>query len=153
MPNTYSKLYAQSVFAVKYRKTQIRQDWKNELFSVIGNLINETGCKTYIVNGVSDHVHCLFGFKPIHSISKVMQSVKAKSSKWVNEQDFSDHKFEWQDGFGVFSYSDLRIDQLYTYIQNQEQHHKTLTFRQEYILMLKKHKIEFDERYIFHDLI
>lgn len=85
MPNTYSQLYIQTVFAVKYRNAVIDKAWREKLMALIGNLINEIGCKTIIVNGVEDHVHCFFSLQPKLAISDVMQSVKAKSSKWVNE--------------------------------------------------------------------
>jgi putative transposase len=94
MPNTYSQLYIQVVFAVKYRNAVIDKTWRADLMAVIGNLINETGCKTIIVNGVEDHVHCFFSLKPSISISDVMQSVKAKSSKWVNESRLMINRFE-----------------------------------------------------------
>ncbi len=128
MANTYDSLICQTVFAVKFRNSLILPHWKNELFSIIGNLINETGCKTYCINGVSDHVHCLFGFKPKHSLSEVMKSTKSKSSKWLNESGYLQDRFEWQDGFGAFSYSQGQVDKVYRYIQNQESHHKKVTF-------------------------
>ena len=151
MANTYSSMIAQTVFAVKYRNALIHQDWKEELFAVIGNLINETDCKTLIVNGVSDHVHCLFGFKAKHSISNVMKSVKSKSSKWLNESTYLKSRFEWQDGFGSFSYSYGQIDQVYNYIKNQEAHHKHVPFLEEYETLLNKYKVDYDERYIFKE--
>lgn len=149
MANTYSSLVVQTVFAVKFRNALIQKEWKEEFFGVIGSLINETNCKTYIVNGVSDHVHCLLGFKPKHSISKVMQSVKAKSSKWLNESGHLNHRFEWQDGFGAFSYSCDQIDSVYRYILNQEQHHKKMTFFEEYENMLKIYKVDYEDRFLF----
>ena len=81
MGNTYHQMYIQAVFAVKYREAVIEKRWKPELLAVMGNLINETGCKNIIVNGVEDHVHCFFGLLPSCAVSDVMQSVKAKSSK------------------------------------------------------------------------
>lgn len=151
MANTYSSLIAQTVFAVKYRNALIQKGWKEELFSVIGNLINETDCKTFLVNGVADHVHCLFGFKAKHSISDVMKSVKSKSSKWLNESNYLKSRFEWQDGFGAFTYSRGQKDQVYQYIMKQEAHHKKVTFLEEYTLMLNKYMVDFEDRYIFKD--
>ena len=153
MANTYHQVYIQTVFAVKYRAAVIDKRWNSQLFAVIGNLINESGCKTILVNGVEDHVHCFFGLKPPTSISDVMKNAKAKSSKWLNESGLLQHHFGWQAGCGVFSYSQSHIKNVYNYIQNQEQHHKKQTFREEYIELLKTHDIEFDERYIFQDLI
>jgi len=153
MAHTYHQMYVQAVFAVKYRAAVIEMNWKHKLFAVMGNLINETGCKTIIVNGVEDHVHCFFGLKPPVSVSDVMKNAKAKSSKWLNETGLLRHRFEWQGGFGAFSYSHSDIHNVYRYIQNQEQHHKKQTFKTEYIQMLEYHQIEYDERYIFEDLI
>lgn len=153
MGNTYHQIYIQTVFAVKYREARIDKAWKSELFAVIGNLINETGCKTIIVNGVEDHVHCFFGLKPSVSISDVMQNAKAKSSKWLNESGLLTTRFEWQRGFGAFSYSRSHIDAVYKYIQNQEAHHSKQTFKDEYIEILEKFEVEYDEKYIFQDLI
>lgn len=151
MANTYSSFFVQTIFAVKYRNALIQKEWKSEFFSIIGNLINETDCKVFIVNGVSDHVHCLFGFKPIHSISKVMQSVKGKSSKWLNESNHLKSRFEWQDGFGAFTYSHGQVNQVYKYIKNQEIHHKKVSFSEEYEKMLIKYHVDYKEQYIFKD--
>ena len=132
MANTYHQVYIQVVFAVKYRDAVIADDWKTTVFSVIGNLINETGCKTIIVNGVEDHVHCFLGLKPTVSISELMKTVKAKSSKYINDQKLTISRFEWQEGYGAFSYSQSQIDAVYKYVANQEEHHKKKTFKQEY---------------------
>jgi putative transposase len=125
MANTYHQVYIQAVFAVKYREAVIGKSWRSELLAVIGNLINETGCKTIIVNGVEDHVHCFLGLKPTVSISELMKSVKAKSSKYVNENQLTNDRFEWLEGYGVFSYSHSQVDSVYQYIAYQEEHHKS----------------------------
>ena len=153
MANTYYQMYVQTVFSAKYRNALLMKAWQQETFAVIGNLINETGCKTIIVNGMHDHVHCFFGIMPSLSVSDVMKSVKSKSSKWLNESNYLEHRFEWQPGFGSFTYSHSHIDSVIHYIRNQEKHHKKLTFREEYIRLLRSFKIDFDERYIFHDPI
>ena len=153
MANTYHQIYLQTVFAVKYRNAVIDKVWKGRLLGVIGNLINETNCKTIIVNGVEDHVHCFFGLKPVVSVSELMKTVKAKSSKYINEHKLTPERFEWQEGYGVFSYSQSGVDAVYKYIQNQEAHHKKQTFRDEYLRFLKKFKVAYDEQYIFQELI
>ena len=152
MANTYHQMYVQTVFAVKYREAVIQTNWKAELFAIIGNLINEAGCQSLIVNGVENHVHCFFSVKPSIAVSNVMQSAKAKSSKWINENKLLPHRFEWQEGYGCFTYSRSHMEAVYKYVQNQEEHHKKQTFREEYIAMLVKFGIDFDERYIFGDL-
>ena len=153
MANTYHQIYLQIVFAVKYRKAIISKSWRSQLLGVIGNLINEATCKTIIVNGVEDHVHCFIGLRPVVSVSELMKKVKAKSSKYINDHGLTAERFEWQEGYGVFSYSQSGVDAVYKYIQNQETHHKKETFRDEYVSFLKKFKVEYDEQYLFQDLI
>jgi len=153
MANTYHQMYIQSVFAVKYREALITNDVKAPLMAVIGNLINETGCKTILVNGVEDHVHCFFGLKPSVDVSKVMQIAKAKSSKWINESGIFQCRFEWQDGFGAFSYSHSQIEAVFNYIMNQETHHSKQNFTDEYIEMLKKYEVDFNRDYLFDKMI
>ena len=150
MANTYHQVYIQCVFAVKYRDAIIANDWRPILQGVIGNLINETGCKTIIINGTEDHIHCFLGLKPVVSIAELMKTVKAKSSKYINDHQLTKSRFEWQEGYGVFSYSHSQIDQVYKYIDNQEEHHKQQTFKEEF---LEKYEVPYDERYIFEDLI
>jgi len=152
MPNTYHQLYIQTVFPVKYRREQIHQDWKSDLQAVIGNLINDTGCKTLIVNGMKDHIHCFFGLKPSISISDVMKIAKAKSSKWIIDNGNTSTRFEWQKGYGCFSYSRSQVNGVYKYIKNQEKHHQKRSFMEEYIIMLEKFGVKYDRRYIFKEL-
>jgi putative transposase len=114
--NTYHQIYLQTVFAVKYRNAVIKNEWKTDLFALIGNLINEANCKTIIVNGVEDHVHCFVGLKPVVSVSELMKTVKAKSSKYINDHSLTSERFEWQEGYGVFSYSQSHIGSVYKYI-------------------------------------
>jgi putative transposase len=153
MANTYHQVYIQCVFAVKYREAMISKYWQPTLLGVIGNLINETTCRTIIVNGIEDHVHCFLGLKPVVSISELMKTVKAKSSKYINDHQLTKSRFEWQEGYGVFSYSHSQIEQVYQYIANQESHHRKQTFREEYLEFLDKFDVPYDERYIFLDLI
>jgi putative transposase len=153
MANTYHQIYLHIVFAVKHRNAVIKRDWQSRLFGVIGNLINEANCKTIIVNGVEDHVHCLIGLKPTVSVSELMQTVKAKSSKYINDHSLTPQRFEWQEGYGVFSYGQSQIAHVYKYIQRQEEHHQKQTFTEEYLEFLKKFQVEYDAQYIFKDLI
>ena len=153
MPNTFHQVYIQVVFAVKYRQALITDECKSEIFSTIGNFINQTGCKTIIVNGFEDHVHCLLALKPTISVSDLMKSIKGKSSRYINENKLTKDKFEWQEGYGVFSYSKSQIDAVYKYIANQQQHHKKQNFNDEYLDFLNKFKVDYDEKFIFDNLI
>ncbi len=152
MANTYHQLYIQIVFAVKYRNALIEEKWRSQLLAVIGNLINETGCKTIIINGVEDHVHCLIGLKPTITISELMKIVKAKSSKYINDNHLTNSKFSWQEGYGAFSYSQSQIDSVYKYILNQKEHHKKQSFHDEYLNFLNKFNVQYDEKFIFENL-
>jgi REP element-mobilizing transposase RayT len=147
--NTYHQIYLQTVFAVKYRNAVINKEWRSKLLGVIGNLINVSNCKTIMVNGVEDHVHCFLALKPVVSVSELMKTVKATSSKYINDHSLTPARFEWQEGYGVFSYHQSLIGTVYKYIKNQEEHHKVHTFKDEYLQLLKEFKVEYDEQYIF----
>ena len=153
MANTYHQIYLQLVFAVKYRVSVLDKAWRSQVQGVIGNLVNETGCKTIIINGVEDHMHCFVGLRPAVSVSELLKTVKAKSSLYINNHSLTSQKFEWQEGYGVFSYHQSMVDTIFKYIQNQEEHHKIQTFSQEYFALLKEFKVEYDAQYVFRDLI
>lgn len=153
MANTYHQIYLQTIFAVKYRNAVLDKSWRSQLFAVIGNLINEANCKTIIVNGVEDHVHCFLGLRPVVSVSELMKTVKAKSSKYINDHKLTPERFEWQEGYGVFSYHRSLVDTVFKYIQNQEAHHRTQKFGDEYLDLLKEFRIEYDEQYVFKQLM
>ena len=153
MANSYSQIYLQAVFVVKYRAALLDKSWRPTIQAVIGNLINETGCKTIIINGVEDHMHCFFGLKPVISVSELMKVVKAKSSKYINDHNLTKERFEWQPGYGVFSYRQRDIDQIYNYVKNQEIHHQKKSFKDEYLELLKEFEVEYDEQYLFQGLI
>ena len=153
MANTYHQIYLQIVFAVKYRAAVLDKAWRSQVFGVMGNLVNETKCKTILINGVEDHVHCFVGLRPAVSVSELMKTVKAKSSKYINDHRLTPDRFEWQEGFGVFSYHQELVDVVFKYIQNQEQHHAVQTFAEEYLGLLKEFNVEYDKQYLFHALI
>ena len=153
MANTYHQIYLQIVYAVKYRQAVLDKTWRSKVQGVIGNLINETRCKTIIVNGVEDQMHCFLGLRPVVSVSDLMKTVKAKSSKYINDHKMTKERFEWQEGYGVFSYRQRDVDQIYKYIKNQEEHHQKQSFREEYQDLLKEFEIGYEEQYIFKELI
>jgi REP element-mobilizing transposase RayT len=153
MANTYHQIYLRIVFAAKYRKAVLEKSWRKQVFAVMGNLINETGCKTLNINGVEDHVHCFVGLKPVVSISELMKTVKGKSSKYINDHSLTPEHFEWQVGYGVFSYHQSMVETIYNYVAIQEEHHKIQTFSEEYLGLLKEFQVEYDEQYLFQDLM
>ena len=112
-------------------------------------IVPKNGHKLIAVNGMPDHVHLFVGMKPIQSLSDLMQDLKGDSSKWINTKGFLNNKFEWQSGFGGFSYSISQIDSVVKYINNQEIHHKKKTFLEEYTDFLEKFQVPYDQRYLF----
>ena len=153
MPNTYTEIHIHFVFAVKYRKCLIHIDWKADLYKYITGIIQKNEHKLIIINGIEDHVHILVGLRPTQSISDLMKDVKQFSSKWINENKLVKGKFEWQGGFGAFSYSKSHLKNVIKYIKNQEEHHKKQTFVEEYKETLKKYEIDYKDEYCFHEPI
>ena len=153
MPNTCTQIHIHCVFAVKFRKSVIAADWKDRLYKYITGIVQNHNHKLLAINGMPDHVHLFFGMKATENVADVMKWVKGSSSEWINEQKFSPFKFQWQMGYGAFSYSHSQIDHVVKYIDNQEEHHRHKTFRQEYMEFLKAFDVPYDERYIFHDVL
>lgn len=149
MAGTFKQIYIQAVFAVKGRENLIAKSWRPELHKYISGIIIGKVQKSIIVNGVADHVHCFIGLKPTMAISDLIRDVKNNSSKFINESGFVKGKFNWQDGYGVFSYHHSQLDMIYNYILNQEQHHHKKTFREEYLELLNEFDIPFKDEYLF----
>src|SRR5690554_800456 len=149
MANTYTQVHIQTVFAVQNRQSLIKNDWKADLYKYITGIIQNNQHKVLQINGMPDHIHILFGMRPSQSLSDLMKQVKQDSSKWINNRGFVNGKFAWQSGYGAFSYSKSELPNVINYIKNQEKHHNRLTFQEEYLSLLKKFNVEFDERYIF----
>ena len=149
MAGTFLQVYIQAVFAVKGRENLIAEAWRDELHKYISGIITRKQQKSIIVNGVADHIHCFIGLEPSMSVSDLIRDVKNNSSKFINEKGYLKSKFQWQEGFGVFSYSHSQIDQVYNYILNQEEHHRKKTFKDEYIELLNKFEIEYKPEYLF----
>ena len=152
MPNSYSSIYIQSVFAVKYRKAVIDKKWKNDLYAVMGNLFKQNNCLPLAINGIEDHVHCFYKLGRTVSIAEVLKNVKGKSSKWINDSNLTPGKFVWQTGYGSFSYGQSDYNRIVEYVRNQEQHHKRTTFNEEYRNLLREFEIDFDDEYLFRDV-
>lgn len=149
MANTYSQISIHAVFAVKGRENCITKDWRDDLHKYISGIITGTGATPLAVGGWLDHVHIFFGMPVTTSISDFMSIVKANSSKWINEQGFVKGKFQWQSGYGAFSFARSQRDVVIKYIMNQEEHHRQKTFREEYLKMLSDFMVEYDEKYLF----
>jgi REP element-mobilizing transposase RayT len=148
MANTYTQLYFHIVFAVKGRRNFIDRLWKVELYKYIAGIIASKNQKLYIVNGMPNHIHLLISTKPNCNLSDLVRDIKANSSKWINEKGFVNSKFSWQNGFGAFTVSQSGVKPVIRYIENQEQHHKTKTFQEEYIRYLEEYEVDYNPEYI-----
>lgn len=148
-PGAYTQLYTHLVFAVKNRECLFRKAQRTELFSYVGGVVTNLKHKSIVVNGYSDHIHILFGQHPSLSVSDTVSEIKRASVHFINEKNWFSGKFFWQDGYGAFSYSRSQVENVYQYILNQELHHQIHKFRDEYIDMLKKAEIKFDDRFLF----
>jgi REP element-mobilizing transposase RayT len=147
-PGTFTQLHVQLVFAVKYRESLLRQEQRKEVFSYISGIVTNLKHKSLIVNGYSDHVHVFLGMNPSISVSDTVSAIKKSSTFFINNQRWFPGTFRWQDGYGGFTYSKSQVKDVYNYILNQENHHRSIKFRQEYIDALSQEGIEFNELFL-----
>ncbi len=149
MANTYTQITIHVVFAVKGRGNFIKSTFKDELFKYISGIVGSKNQKLLCINGMPDHVHILIGLEPAMALSDLIRDVKANSSRWINEKRLLPGKFEWQSGFSAFSHSRSQRPTVIKYIENQEHHHAKRSFRDEYLEMLRKFEVEYNEKYVF----
>ena len=134
------------------RKTAlISKDFEIDLYKYISGIVHNKGHKMYIINGTEEHIHIFLSMNPDQSVSIITQDIKRSSSKWINDNKLSVGKFEWQPCFGAFTYSKSQIKFVIKYIENQKEHHRKVSFLDEFRLFLKKYEFAFDERYIFKE--
>ncbi|MBD3386445.1 IS200/IS605 family transposase [candidate division KSB1 bacterium] len=152
MANTFTQLYIQFVFAVQNRESLIQSKWKIELYKYITGIIQNHKHKLIAINGMPNHLHVFIEYKPHQPIPALLQFIKGCSSTWINRRGFTNKAFNWQKGYGAFSYSHSHIDNVVQYILNQEKHHKKQTFKEEYIQLLERFNIDYNEQYIFKDI-
>lgn len=149
MADTFSQIYIQIVFAVQNRKALIDYSWEEQLHKYITGIITNKGQKLIAINGMPDHLHIFIGMKPTCCLSDLVREIKKSSSTFIKENNFTGVKFNWQEGFGAFSYSHSHIGNVYNYILNQKQKHKKVTFKEEYFEILEKFNVDFKEEYVF----
>jgi len=149
MANTYTQINIHAIFSVKGRENILPKKYNEELFRYISGILNNNKQYSLAVNGYRDHVHLFFEIHPTICLSDIIRIVKANSSKWVNENRWIKGKFAWQEGYGAFSHSRTQRNDVIKYIINQEEHHRKRTFKEEYLDLLDKFKIDFDENYVF----
>jgi len=148
MPSTHSSLIYHIVYSTKDRENWFPKDFQPKLHAYIGGIIRGNEATAYAVGGVADHVHLLVGLKTTHSIPDLIRVVKTESSKWI-KREISQSAFGWQDGYGIFTVSASGLEKVRRYVLTQEEHHRTMTFQEEYVALLKKCGVEFDERFLW----
>lgn len=149
MAGTFTKLLYHVVFSTKHREMRITGDLAPELYKYIGGIIRNEGGAMIEIGGAADHVHILAKFRADVSVSDMMRSIKANSSRWVNDWPGGGERFEWQAGYGAFTVSQSQVEALFAYIRGQEEHHRQRSFQEEFLMFLQRHGIEFDERYVW----
>jgi putative transposase len=147
MPKSLSRIIVHLVFSTKNREPFITDPYREETFKYLGGALNDLQCPNIWTGGVADHVHSLFVLSRTLSVSNVVEELKKESSKWAKKTIHP--AFYWQNGYGAFSVSASNVDQVKKYIENQEQHHRTVSFQDEFRELLRRHEIEWDERYVW----
>ena len=149
MADTFSQIYIQVVFAVQNRNSFIAPAWEEELYKYITGTIQNKGQKMLAINGVQNHIHFFIGMKPTCCLSDLVREIKKSSNIFIKEKKFVRYNFQWQEGFGAFSYSHSHLSDVIQYIERQKEHHKKKTFKEEYLAFIKAFEIEFKDEYLF----
>jgi REP element-mobilizing transposase RayT len=147
--NTYTQIYIHLVFAVEGRQNLIKPEHNDELQKYITGIVSAQKHKLIAINNMPDHLHLLVGLRPDASLSDLVREVKTGSSKFISEKRWVAGRFSWQKGFGAFSYSRSQLGTVIRYIGDQQKHHAKKSFREEYIELLEKFNVDYDQRYIF----
>ncbi len=148
MAHTYTDLLVHIIFSTKDRQPSLNEELRRETHAYIGGIIiREINGKAVAIGGIADHVHILAWMPPTLSISDTLRIVKTNSSRWLNDK--GNQKFAWQIGYGAFSVSHSNLSTVANYIERQEEHHRKMTFQDEYLLFLKRHNVDYDKRYVF----
>lgn len=149
MADTFSQIYIQIVFSVRGRQNLIPNKNKAELYKYVTGIVTNKGHKLIRINGMPDHIHILFGLKPALAVSDLVRDIKSNASSFINEKKWVPGKFNWQEGFGAFSYGHSQLDRVIRYIDDQETHHRKITFRNEYLKLLERFNIEYRNDHLF----
>lgn len=150
MANTYTQINIQLVFAVKHRESLINEGIRVDLQKYITGIVSNQNHKMLAIYIMPDHCHVLIGLNPKQAIADLVRVIKSNSSKWLNENKLTRHRFQWQEGYGAFTYGQSQLQIVINYILNQKEHHSKKTFQEEYIDFLVKFQIDHEEQYLFN---
>jgi REP element-mobilizing transposase RayT len=149
MGSTLTNLIYHVIFSTKDREPAIIPEIRDELHRYLGGIVKGEGGVLLQIGGMADHIHMVIKLKPIYALSEIMKKVKGSSSKWINEQNRLMDRFSWQEGYGAFTVSESQTAAVIRYVGDQENHHRTLSFKEEFVLILKRHEVEYDARYLW----
>jgi putative transposase len=149
MGDSFHQIYIHLIFAVKGRQNLIINSWDGELYKYIGGIIKEKGNIPLAINGMPDHIHIFYSHNPNLSVSALVREIKKSTNTFINSKKLVQGKFEWQQGYGAFSYSKSSISNVINYIDNQKLHHEKKSFQTEYKEFLKKFEIDYKDEYLF----
>jgi len=149
MANTYTQFYAHLVFAVKNRNSLIKRQWKDDLEKYITGIVQNHKHKMLAIGSMPDHIHIFIGYNVNHLIPDLVEEIKTSTNEWIKQNNLSRFRFEWQKGYGAFSHSRSQINAVVKYVLNQEKHHIKTDFRTEYLEILRKNDIHFNDDYLF----
>ena len=142
MSHSYTKIWIHAIWATKHRMPLIHSNSESELYHFISEQLREMGCPVRIINGMPDHIHCLFLLNAQKSVVEVIKQIKGSSSHFINQNNLIEEKFYWQTGYAAYSVSESGVERVYQYIKNQKLHHQKKTFHQEYEDFLIVYKLE-----------
>jgi REP element-mobilizing transposase RayT len=146
--STYTQILYQIVFSTKHRTPSLAEENRDQLFRYTWGILKNKNCHLYRINGVEDHLHILTHLHPATALSSLIKDIKLACSSFIKEEKLFPSFNGWQNGYGAFTYSIKEKDRLIAYVKNQKEHHKTVTFKEEYRALLKEHGIDFDEKYL-----
>jgi putative transposase len=149
MPQSLAKIYVHLIFSTKNRSPNLADEWRDELFHVLGGIANNLGCQSLIVGGVPDHVHMLFQLGRTITIADAVGKIKSTSSSWINQSRGLSTEFRWQSGYAAFSVSQSNVESVREYIRNQPQHHAQQSFQDELREWLRRYETTWDEQYVW----
>lgn len=149
MPSAFTQNYYHAVFSTRQRANLITSEIEGRLYPFMGGIVRDLRCRLVAINGMLDHVHLLVQYRADLSHSDMMQQIKGRSSKWINETFPMAGRFAWQEGYGGFTVSRSAVPDVEAYIARQKEHHQRQDFRTEFLALLRRHGIEFDEREVF----
>lgn len=149
MPQSFSSILVHVIFSTKNRENTLNPELSGALYAYLAVVLHDHGCAVVQIGGFEDHVHLLFGLPRTQSISQIVDILKSNSTRWIKRKDTALSQFHWQSGYGAFSVSDSNSDAVTKYIVNQHEHHRKTTFQEEYRQFLDRHKIQYDERYLW----